>query len=272
MTDTQFARFCEVRGKIRHYILSISENAQWILEAQRAVYKAYGYNEADLQTPVVYNLALEDITATSEPRFIIVADNPGIQEQKAKNHRYLIGQSGKLAVSWFRQHLGIDFRASTIIINKTPIHTPKTAELRVLVRSAGERRNELADLLVDSQRVMARFAFDLLEIFECPLWVSGIGELRPKGIFRPWAEELRTLCLGAPVELRERVWLFRHFSMNQFAIEYANARRALSADPKEAQNPQGAILVSDPGIPDPAATCAILAEIARKNRTAILGF
>jgi hypothetical protein len=272
MTDTQFARFCDVREKIRLYISSISENAQWILEAQRTVYNARGYYEADLETPVVYNLALEDITAKSEPRFIIVADNPGIQEQKAKNHRYLVGQSGKLAVSWFRENLGIDFRSSTLIINKTPIHTPKTAELRLLVRSAGSRSDELAGLLVDSQREMARFAFDLLEILECPLWVSGIGELRPKGIFRPWAEELRALCLGAPFELRERVWLFRHFSMNQFAIEYANARRAMMVDPKEAQNTQKASLVPNPGVSDPGATYAMLAEIGRRNRTTILGF
>lgn len=272
MTDSQFARFCNVREKIRLYISSISKNAQWILEAQRTVYNARGYHEADLETPVVYNLALEDITRESEPRFIIVADNPGIQEQKTKNHRYLVGQSGKLAASWFRQNLGIDFRASTIIINKTPVHTPKTAELRLLVRSAGARSDKLADLLVDSQKEMARFAFDLLEILECPLWVSGIGELRPKGIFQPWAEELRTLCLGAPDELRERVWLFRHFSMNQFAIEFAHARKAMMVAPKEAQDTQKASRVPNEGTPDPGATCAILAEIGKRNRAAILGF
>jgi hypothetical protein len=115
------------------------------------------------------------------------------------------------------------------------------------VRAAGSRSDELADLLVDSQKEMARFAFDLLEILECPLWVSGIGELRPKGIFRPWAEELRALCLGAPVELRERVWLFRHFSMNQFAIEYANARMSDDGRPKRGSEYTKGIAYPEPG-------------------------
>jgi hypothetical protein len=255
MTPAQYTRFSGIRARMRDYIDSLLRNNAWILPVQRKLYRARGYREEELETPIVYNLALDEITEESSPRFIIVADNPGLQEQKTKNHRYLVGQAGKLAVSWFRANLDMDFRSATIIVNKTPVHTPKTAELRLLIKLADERGTELAALLSESQRVMARYACELAECLQCPLWVSGIGELRPRGIFSPWTEELRAHCAGAPASVRGQILLFRHFSMNQFAIEYAKARN----DTK-----RGAPLT-------PSATLSLLEQIGRKNRVAILG-
>jgi len=255
MTPAQYIHFSAIRDRMRSYINALLKDNLWILDIQRDLYRARGYREEELETPIVYNLALDEITDVSDPRFIIVADNPGIQEQKAKNHRYLIGQAGKLAVSWFRANLDMDFRSATIIINKTPIHTPKTAELRLLIRLAGERGAALAGLLAESQEVMARFACELAECLQCPLWISGIGELRQGGIFRPWTEELCARCADEPAELRGRILLFRHFSMNQFAIEYRNALK----------NVEKPVLPSDP-----RATLLLLEQIGAKNRASIL--
>lgn len=223
MTQPQFIRFSKIRTQMRDYTDSLLHENAWILEVQRELYRLKDYPEDELETPIVYNLALEEVTQEDGPCFIIVADNPGLQEQKAKNHRYLVGQAGKLAVSWFRSHLDMDFRATTIIINKTPIHTPKTAELRLLLKIAGEHRDALAKLLSESQKVMARFACEFAECLQCPLWISGLGELGQRGIFSPWAEELRARREERPESTSGRILLFRHFSMNQFAIEYTRA-------------------------------------------------
>lgn len=273
MTPTQYAHFHEIRDEMKRSIDLMLEENGWILDIQRALYRARGYRVEELESPIVYNLALDEIRAESDPRFIIVADNPGLQEQKTKNHRYLVGQSGKLAVSWFRKNLSMDFRTATIIINKTPIHTPKTAELRLLIKLADDRRDKLLAILDQSQRAMARFAIGLAECLQCPLWVSGIGELQTRGIFHTWADELRVDAARSAPEVRANILLFRHFSMNQFAIEYAAAQREQEQIVAGAASATGGAsdCVSETG--DSAkATIALLEKIGTKNRERILGF
>lgn len=265
MTAAQYARFSEIRSTMKRSIDSMLGESGWVLDIQRALYRERGYPEDDLESSIVYNLALDDIDAESDPRVIIVADNPGLQEQKKKNHRYLVGQSGKLAVSWFRNNLSLDFRTATIIINKTPIHTPKTAELRLLLKLAGERRAELSALLERSQREMAAFAIELAKCLGCPLWISGLGELKKRGIFSVWAEELRARAAASIPGPRAHILLFRHFSMNQFAIEFAEAQREERAGTADS----GAALSSGER---EAANLALLEKIGAKNRMRILGF
>jgi len=265
LTSAQFAQFSKIRTEIKLFIGSMQQSGEWLLALQRELYRARGYHEQELESAIVYNTALDEVTEASDTRYIIVADNPGIQEQKKGNQRYLIGQSGKLAASWFRANLQLDFRSATIIINKTPIHTPKTAELRLLIKLAGKRQKEILELLDTSQRAMARYALELSKCLDCPLWVCGIGELKPKGLFRVWAEELSVRALKDSPEMRTSILLFRHFSMNQFAIEYAAARRTLSTLP-----------IVNEGIDNSPSsekeTISLLQEIGMNNREKILGF
>lgn len=206
--------------------------APWLRDLQDRLRGELGYDDYEVENPVVYNLDLDSVRPEDKPPFILVADNPGKNEQKTANLRYLVGQSGKLAASWFARELSLDFRASTLIINKTPIHTPKTAELRRLRTLAGEpgakRRLALDDLLERSQREMARIAFSMHAALGNTVWISGYGELGPRGVFSAWADEFRRLYAapGAPRGLADKVWLFRHFSMNQFSIEYKAAAKA----------------------------------------------
>ncbi|MCX8014366.1 MAG: hypothetical protein N3A02_08775 [Rectinema sp.] len=255
MTPQQFDCITRICRSMRTYADSLMIHAEWLCESQMALRRDRGYGEDPVETPVVYNLSLDEIAITDKPLFILAADNPGIQEQKAHQRRYLVGQSGKLADSWFRVHLNADFREATLIINKTPIHTPKTAELRLLPRYAGPHAAALKALIEESQRVMARYACSMLECLEIPLWISGLGELGPRGIFRPYAEELMKWAEHAPKPLRDRIWLFRHFSMNQFAIEYR-------------QYSQTHIAAEE----SPAAVLANLEAIGCANRRRILGF
>jgi hypothetical protein len=224
MTREQYAAFGAIRDDFREHVAALSREAPWLGELEDRLRRELGYDDYRIETPVVYNQALDDIGPKDSPRFIVVADNPGKNEQKAENQRYLVGQSGKLAQGWFAKELGQDFRTSALIINKTPIHTPKTAELarlRALARAdSPARAARLDELLAESQRTMAGIAFRLHECLGGALWVSGYGELGGKRLFSAWAAEATRLYADAPPELRGKVWVFRHFSMNQFAIEY----------------------------------------------------
>jgi len=228
MTEGQFTEFCKIRDEFRAYVDELSARASsWLLPLQEELRQLQGYSDYSVETPVVYNRALDDVQAGDDIRFIIVADNPGKNEQLGKNQRYLVGQSGKLARSWFKAELGLDFERQAIIINKTPIHTPKTAELRLLRKLADQRPTEFDALLAESQKRMADFAFRFHVCLDCYLWISGYGELAGRGLFKPWAEALSGYYEKKSDDIKRKVLVFRHFSMNQFAIEYKSNQAGL---------------------------------------------
>jgi hypothetical protein len=179
-----------------------------------------------VETPIVYNRALDDVHPDSEIRLILVADNPGRREQMAENRRYLVGPSGKIAEKFFRDNpsLNIDFRANVIILNKSPIHTPRTVELKELRKLGGAA---LETALDHSQRIMAKLLLEFHLALACgtptcdngklPVWICGYSEMKKGGVFEAYTQELRSLYGGTG--LGEFVFLYRHFSMNQFAID-----------------------------------------------------
>jgi hypothetical protein len=171
-----------------------------------------------VETPIVYNEALDAVTPGSDIRFILVADNPGRREQAAENRRYLVGPSGKIADKFFRENpgLGIDFRQNVLILNKTPIHTPRTAELAELCRLGG---GAVAEAVAASQEAMAL----LLSAFHkalapIPVWIIGYSEMRTGGIFETYTETIRSWYNCRP-KRRAELFFYRHFSMNQFTID-----------------------------------------------------
>jgi hypothetical protein len=184
-----------------------------------------------VKTPVVYNGALEDITALDNIHIILVGDNPGRREQE--QGRYLIGPSGKIAETFFRRHpeLDTDFRKQVLILNKTPVHTPRTADLKELCRLGG---GGVAGAVWSSQRTMAELLYEFWKALANPggrkaipsktpagapkVWITGYSEMKGRGIFEAYTEKLRDLC-AADGDFKESVWLFRHFSMNQFTVD-----------------------------------------------------
>ena len=174
-----------------------------------------------VETPLVYNVSLDDINPDSDIRLILVADNPGRREQAAENRRYLVGPSGKIAEKFFRDNsvLKIDFRKNVIILNKTPIHTPRTAELRELCRLGGP---SLETFLAKSQKLMASLLFEFQKCLSLgasivPVWITGYSEMKKGGIFEVYTNELKKIYKDSNFE--DKVFLFRHFSMNQFTID-----------------------------------------------------
>lgn len=211
-----------------------------------------------VQTPVVYNRALDEITRDDEIRLIVIGDNPGKDEQLEKNNRYLVGQSGKIAEGFFRKNsaLGIQFRENTIILNKTPIHTAKTSHLKFLAKNS----ERVAGLILQSQIWLAQKTAQLHKALLasarsdgndsqnvgkkdlCELWLVGYAELKPKGIFVPYRDALleeyrgEKNCGAENAEMCkawERVFVYQHFSMNRFLIdlkEFSGAENCAAFD------------------------------------------
>jgi hypothetical protein len=176
-----------------------------------------------VETPVVYNRDLDTLDPAAV-RMILVADNPGRREQASENRRYLVGPSGKIAERFFRERpaLGIGFRANVLILNKTPIHTPRTVELRELCARGGKT---VTDVVVSSQTTMAELLVDFWEAGRCgpetsplPVWIIGYSEMKKGGVFEAYTARLKEICAENPV-FRGSLRFFRHFSMNQFTID-----------------------------------------------------
>jgi hypothetical protein len=254
MQRQAYEAIARARKEFRSLVEAWSAENSYLLEAQEKVRQEKGYEDYRVETSVVYNRALDDIGPEDEPiKIILVADNPGKNEQLAANNRYLVGQSGKLAEGWFKRELDIDFRHEVLILNKTPVHTPKTAELGLLKKHAGMHRERLEALLAGSQAAMAALAWGLYANLRTGagsdpargsdpahsepwpvLWISGLGELRSGGLFEVYRDEL-IRCMAKEAKLAKAkklgsdpqsgVWAFNHFSMNQFAIEVKKKAR-----------------------------------------------
>lgn len=180
-----------------------------------------GYEDYRVETPVVYNRDLDSIGPDDRVAWVLVADNPGKKEQLEANRRYLVGQAGKLAARFFREELGLEFRREVLVVNKTPVHTPKTAELRKLLALDGD--GKLRAVFEESQAAMAKLALGLARALDAPIWISGLGELSTRGVFSAWS---RAFAAGLEAEpaLTNRVLVFKHFSMNQFAVQLKRER------------------------------------------------
>jgi hypothetical protein len=233
MNRQMWKAFAAARDRCREFAGGLGRELPELREIQQTLVDQRPGPRYTVETPVVYNTALDDISPDDEIRLILVADNPGRREQAACSRRYLIGPSGKIAESFFRNtpSLGIDFRRQAIILNKTPIHTPRTAELRELCRLGGP---SLTKAVAASQEVMA----DLIAEFHralapVPVWIIGYSEMKKNGVFAAFTETLKALYRqsspqpsqpsrrspAAHQPLAEEIFLFRHFSMNQFTID-----------------------------------------------------
>ncbi|MDR2403010.1 MAG: hypothetical protein LBD78_03170 [Spirochaetaceae bacterium] len=252
MKGRAWRAFAAARDKYRAFTEALGRELPELQAAQQALVNRRRGPSYTVETSVVYNHALDDVHAGDDIRLILVADNPGRREQAAENRRYLVGPSGKIAEKFFRDNpiLGIDFRRNVIILNKTPIHTPRTAELRELghlsgPEPAGEGAGAIAGAIIESQRVMARLIREFHRALSLdmtppsgdrstpvcsppegtliPVWIIGYSEMKNGGVFEVFTRTLRELY--APVadgpENQPGNWLFlfRHFSMNQFTID-----------------------------------------------------
>jgi hypothetical protein len=221
MTRAVWNRFIKAREHYRSGVERLRDGLPELRALQQRLVDKRG-SSYPVETPIVYNGAIDDITLDSEIHLILVADNPGRREQASENRRYLVGPSGKIAEKFFRDNpaLKIDFRKNVIILNKTPIHTPRTLELKELRKSGG---TALETALDESQRLMALLLFEFHKALSygnnipVPVWITGYSEMRKTGVFAAYTDELKTIYNKS--ELVKTLFLYRHFSMNQFTID-----------------------------------------------------
>lgn len=251
MNEQQWNYFCNFREDFKNKISEWGLRIPELKELQKAAAISAKTPPYEFQTPVVYNRDLDKISRNDQIKLIVIGDNPGKDEQLAVNNRYLVGQAGKIAEGYFKRNpeLQIDFRKNVIILNKTPVHSAKTAQLKIMAKSGGKK---MVDLLLETQLWMAEQTANLqknLQNFsdmENPgpeLWLVGYSELKNKGIFIPYRNELKKNfekaergqtsnemnTTGGQTSLYlpswNSVYIFQHFSMNRFSIdlqEYIN--------------------------------------------------
>lgn len=227
MTRAQWKAFTAFRDIFRDQCAAWAREAERLVgpggatlrDLQREAARDDGTPEYPLENPVVYNASLDAIAETDDISLIVVGDNPGKDEQLDKNRRYLVGQAGKLGEGFFRANpeLRTDFRKNVVILNKTPIHTAKTKELAYIAKRGGE---PFSRFIRETQIWMATETARLRAGLGCPLWLVGYAELREKGLFRAYADELRLRCESDA----EDILLFQHFSMNRFSIDLKDRR------------------------------------------------
>ena len=275
MNKEQWDVFARFRAEFKEYCFRLNEefaDELTLLQRKAAEADTPAYS---IDTAVVYNGSLEEVTEQSEIKLILAGDNPGKNEQAAKNRKYLTGLSGKIAENFFKKHgeFDTDFRKNAIILNKTPIHTAKTKHLRFLRKNGSEA---VKQLILETQLFMAEKTARLHQELcaaaataeeECELWLVGYGEMKNNGIFSPYKSKLKEMYFqvaretdskAAQPEMNrdcskdewraalfaqnpERAWnkvfAFQHFSMNRFSIDLNAFKDELNSRRLAEENP-----------------------------------
>jgi hypothetical protein len=222
MNNITWEKFIAAREYFKAFCIDTAKKAPHLQQWQEELVARRGAAPNAVETPDVYNNALEAITKSSEIKLLLVADNPGRREQAACNRSYLVGPSGKIAEGFFKKSAALDFRKNVIILNKTPIHTPRTAELGVLSEIGGA---VAAALITETQKAAAKILLMFYEAFNVPVWIIGYSEMKKRGIFETYTQELAAFISQKLIK-RDDVFFFRHFSMNQFTIDLNKQKQA----------------------------------------------
>lgn len=141
--------------------------------------------------------------------YIIVGDNPG-KEEAAKG-QYLIGPAGRICRTFFAEHnLTDNFKSEVIILNKMPIHTPRTNNLR-------KYQKRYQELFIESQQYMAELVFKIHQLWpDSHLWIIGHSQLDQ--LFAPFTKRIKSQYQSSL--LRDKLFIYSHFSMNVFTTQF----------------------------------------------------
>ncbi|MDR0401163.1 MAG: uracil-DNA glycosylase family protein [Treponema sp.] len=221
MKKAAWTAFCGARDRYREGVEKFRRAFPGLKTLQQSLADSRSGPGYTVRRSLVYNQALDEVAPADEIRLILVGDNPGRREQETG--RYLAGPSGKIAEGFFHTaaELGIDLRKNVLILNKTPVHSPRTGELKELCRLGGP---DFARRIGETQRFMASVLLEFHRALSAggacpalPVWIIGYSEMKERGIFEPYTRALGEDCPGTP--LGDSLFLYRHFSMNQFSSD-----------------------------------------------------
>lgn len=208
MNQEQWKAFKEFRDEFKSHCIKWAGYSDELIPLQKSSSKK-DTPDYPIETPVVYNTALDDLTPDSEIKLIVIGDNPGKNEQLSINQKYLVGQAGKIAEGFFLKNpeLNIDFRTNAIILNKTPIHSAKTKHLSQIESGLIAANSPAATLIQESQSWMAERTAELhqklvaaadSDSYIPELWLVGYSELKNGGLFLNYRDTLAS-SYNAPV-------------------------------------------------------------------------
>jgi len=211
MKPSEWEKFGKAKKLFRSEVDQLTNS---VPELKKILQKFVG-KKYTVETPIVYNSALDKVTQNSEIKLILVADNPGRHEQEIGNRCYLVDSDGRSAghkareffntSSSYTKKLEIcDFEKNVIVLNKTPIHSPSTDDLRQL-RNIG--------ILEDSQKIMAKILFEFHKALNVPVWI--IGKSKMGNLFKPYTDELKSFYLKRE-QMYKQIYFYHHFSRSCF--------------------------------------------------------
>lgn len=149
-------------------------------------------------------------------KFIIVGDNPGINEYK--ENKFFVGNSGKELRKHFNTNdLTNDFDTECIVFNKTFIHTAKTEELENIVNQVGKIFFENIQLYCASEIAKISNEHNL------PILIFGKSKLGPNLLFDSFWKAINQL-----VDKKENILVFNHPSYDNFFIEWNKYKNILN--------------------------------------------
>ena len=234
MNDSQWEAFSRFRSDYKEKCDEWNDKAKKFdfLSLQKQASKLDKVPEYPIENPVLYSTDLDKFTKESNIKLILIGDNPGKNEQLDINKKYLCGQAGKLACSFFNTNkdLKVNWDSNVLILNKTPLHSAKTKELTSMLSLAkGRQKEELEKMLTESQVWCAQRtvqlhkdlnSFSTLPVANCFVWIVGYSELKKKGIFTNYKDEITNFYKAREnTSLKNSLLVFQHFSMNRFSID-----------------------------------------------------
>ncbi|MDX7745660.1 MULTISPECIES: hypothetical protein [Aeromonas] len=155
----------------------------------------------------------------SDIKYILVGDNPGSQEKEKSE--YLIGNAGIVTRLFFEKFLVDSFDINVLCLNKTPLFTPKTEDLK----SYYERN---CKALLNSQIFMADLIDNLSVRIDCPVIIMGLSGCRSSTgkwdfdsnnksyVFIPFFKKIKTKF----THKQDKLFLVKHFSRNSFFDDF----------------------------------------------------
>jgi uracil-DNA glycosylase len=194
MTDAAWTAFVAAREEYRAAVARLSRSLPELREAQQRLVDEREGGSFPVETPVVYNGAVDDVGPGDDISIILVADNPGRREQAAENRRYLVGPSGKLADGFFRSDRAGRRFSSERAHPEQDAHphppnrrTPGTREPRR--RPDRPRHSRIPREMVSLIRSFHE-ALNLGRAAPVQLWIIGYSELGRGKLFWPFADAL----------------------------------------------------------------------------------
>ncbi len=166
----------------------------------------------------VYNAEQMNYLDFSQIKYILIGDNPGKNEKDDKKY-FADGRGANTAGSNARRffaYLGVDFDKEILVLNKTPMFTKSTLELR-------QYKKGYKGILAESQRFMAELANDFHKCLRCKMYITGLsGCYYKKG--KVWILNnesshailpeffLKIKELYNDSDLKYHLFIFKHFS------------------------------------------------------------